>query len=203
MTLSSSFCVFLFVCDRSDKTSISYPAGELPQRTEDVLLRLLCRIGTYESATVARVVDELQRLSRIPSSMTLAQALRGLLLVQILFTDVIQRKVNQGSNDIKSTAAVQFGNKFANSDRLNGCFVPEVPRFLMRLLSTACVEGGLLHLTEDASSLEELVASLVRSILPLLKRIPGGPAGGCDGSDCPLCNCCDAGQLCSTCCIDY
>uniref|UniRef100_A0A5K3F0X0 Nucleolar protein 14 n=1 Tax=Mesocestoides corti TaxID=53468 RepID=A0A5K3F0X0_MESCO len=110
-------------------------------KTEDIVLRLLCRIGAYEPVIVSQIADELLHLQLA----TLSNVVRGLFLAQIVLVDVISLKV-EGSGARNA--------KFANSGRLNGIFIPELPQFLLRLINTACTKGGVLYVAEDMSSVD-------------------------------------------------
>ncbi|KAM7535908.1 hypothetical protein Aperf_G00000096397 [Anoplocephala perfoliata] len=115
-------------------------------RTEDFILRLLCQIDAYSPTMVARIAGELQALVLNQ----LSDALRGLLLTQILFTDVIHRKL-----ELTKDQANPQVKKFAGRNRLTGIFVPEAVRFLIRLIKTATREDGILFINGDVSSTDE------------------------------------------------
>ncbi len=122
----------------SDESGTPKPASTEQPKTEDVLLRLLCRIAAYESATVARMADELQRLARDTS---LPDVVRGTMLAQIILVDVVQRKLSDGGQEGEV--------KFASPTRLNGIFVPEVPYFLTRV-----IKSDVLRIGKDESAAE-------------------------------------------------
>lgn len=115
-------------------------------KTEDVILRLLCQIDTYSPTAVARIAGELQALVLTQ----LSDALRGLLLTHILYTDVIHRKLEL-TKDLTNPQVT----KLAGRNRLSGIFVPEAIRFLIRLIENATREDGILFIGRDASSIDE------------------------------------------------
>ncbi|VDL46009.1 unnamed protein product [Hymenolepis diminuta] len=112
-------------------------------KTEDVILRLLCQIDTYSHILVARIAEELRSLNVIQ----LPDAVRGLLLTQILLTDAITRKLERNGDRSNLKAKT-----FADRNRLSGIFVPEAVRYLIRLIETATRGCGALFIGEDASS---------------------------------------------------
>lgn len=132
--------IFLCHCREMDATE-----SKDDLKTEDVILRLLCQIDTYSHILVARIAEELRSLNVVQ----LPDAVRGLLLTQILLTDAITRKLDR-SGDRSNLKA----KTFADRNRLSGIFVPEAVRYLIRLIETATRGGGALFIGEDASSKE-------------------------------------------------
>lgn len=102
----------------------------------------MCRIGSYKPAVVGQIAGELKTLALT----RISDAVRGLLLTQILLTDVIFQKINGDGENIV---------KFTSRTRLDGIFVPEAVRFLVRVVETAFKEDGILFVSDDASSLDE------------------------------------------------
>lgn len=78
--------------------------------------------------------------------MQLSDVVHGLLLTQILLTDVILKKLER--KDERNT-------KLPKRNCQNGIFVPEAVRLLLHLIDEAGMENGLLFIPEDASSVEE------------------------------------------------
>ncbi|KAL5960452.1 Nucleolar protein 14 [Taenia solium] len=111
-------------------------------KTEDALLRLLCRIRSCEPILVSWIAAELQSLAM----MQLSDVVRGLLLTQILLTDVISKKLEREDGQ---------NMKLPKRNHHDGIFVPEVVRFLLRLTDEVRKESGLLFIPEDASSVED------------------------------------------------
>ncbi|VDM33753.1 unnamed protein product [Hydatigera taeniaeformis] len=115
-------------------------------RTENSHLRLLCRINSCEPILVSWIAAELRGLVVTQ----LSDVVRGLLLTQILLTDVISKKLRGEDNQ---------NIKLHKRNRMNGIFVPEAVLFLLRLIDEASKNNGILLISEDASSVEDSVFS--------------------------------------------
>uniref|UniRef100_A0A183SJ03 NOC3p domain-containing protein n=1 Tax=Schistocephalus solidus TaxID=70667 RepID=A0A183SJ03_SCHSO len=118
-------------------------------KTEDVLLRLLCRMTAYQAPAVAYIADLLSRLA--PHNLT--EMVRGLLLAHILL-EMIQSKISPPDE--------KPSDRFVRMQRLKGIFVPELVQFLTRLwttLKTSPDSPNLLQLDQPMCSVEEYVYS--------------------------------------------
>nr|VZI36848.1 unnamed protein product [Spirometra erinaceieuropaei] len=116
-------------------------------KTEDVLLRLLCRMTAYQAPAVAYIADQLSQ----QTAQNLTEVVRGLLLAHILL-EMIQSKISPPDE--------KPADRFVRMQRLKGIFVPELVQFLTRLWTTVKTSPdspGLLHIDKSMCSVEESV----------------------------------------------